>query len=539
MMRKTMEHDHASARGRIVLRGGTVIDARGERRADVAVESGEITLVGEVGARRGDEVVDCGGRVVMPGFVDAHSHTDGLLGDAGVQRAQLRQGVTTVIGGQDGVSYAPGDGSYGAEYFAAINGDHPGYRGGGVAGYLDAVDGATRLNAAYLVPAGTVRHEVCGREEGRATREELRAMLALVGQGMADGAVGLSTGLDYVPGIFQDADEIAALCLPVAAAGGVYVSHMRGGYENNAPAGIDEIIHIAHAANIPVHVSHFHADADIVLGQLATMAAAGVDATFDAYPYIRGCTLLEMPLLPPELSVQSVDDVVTALGDPAERERLRVEWFPHVDRNASLGPEWPTLITLAHIPAPEYAWAHGLTIEQAAVRAGEDPIDFSLDVMRTSRLRVNVVMAVHNPRPVSELARIFSHPAHMGGSDGIFIGAHPHPRARGTFACYLREYVRATGTWSWADAARHLALAPVSRFGLGARGSISAGAVADIVVVDPGAVAETASYEEPLGEAVGIDDVLVAGVPVLAGGELTDALPGRGLRHRSGRRSRA
>lgn len=521
---------------RVVLRGGRVVDAEGERDADVAIVGATISEVGDVATHPGDRVIDCTGRLVMPGLVDAHAHVDGLLDDDDVQRALLRQGVTSVVVGQDGVSYAPGDGRYTTEYFAAINGEHPTYSGGGISAYLDAVDGTTRVNAAYLVPAGTVRFQVCGRAQGPADASQRAAMVALVDEGMRSGAVGLSTGLDYVPGIFQNAAEIAALCTPVARDAGVYVSHMRGGYEANAAAGIDEIAAIAHAAGdaagtaLRVHVSHFHADADIVLAQLDTLAAAGIDATFDAYPYIRGCSLMGMPLLPPDLSVLPADDVVRALGDQAVRDRLRRGWFPRVAQNPSLGPEWPQMITLAHLSAPELAWAHGLTIAQAASRAGVDAIDFALDTMQRCRLQANIIMAVQNARPVSELARIFAHPAHMAGSDGIFIGAHPHPRARGTFARFLREYVRETGTWTWSDAAQHLSAAAVRRFRLGRRGAIAPGAVADVIVVDPDAVADVATYDEPLRESIGIDDVLVAGVPVLAGGELTDALPGRGLR---------
>jgi N-acyl-D-amino-acid deacylase len=279
-----------------------------------------------------------------------------------------------------------------------------------------------------------------------------------------------------------------------------------------------------------VHVSHFHADADIVLAQLARLERAGVDATFDAYPYIRGCTLLSMPLLPPELSVQPVDDVVHALTDPAARPQVREACLGRAARSPSLGPDWPRMITLAHLAAPEYAWAHGLTLHEAARRAGLEPMDLVLDVLAACRLEVSAVMAVRSPRPAAELARIFAHPRHTAGSDGIFIGAHPHPRASGTFARYLREYVRERGTWSWSDAVHHLSALAAERFALGRRGTVAAGAVADLVVVDPRAVADPATYEEPRRAAVGIDDVFVAGVPVLARGELTGARPGRGLR---------
>ncbi len=528
-----------SAEGlRWVLRGGSVVTRDGPVPADVAVEGGTIAVVGMVGARVDDQVIDASDRLVLPGFIDAHSHADGLLADPMVQHALLRQGVTTVVVGQDGVSYMPGSGEYATEYFAAVNGLHPAYRGGGVAGYLAACDGTSALNAGCLVPAGTVRHEVCGRDPAPASLEQRNRMAALVAEGLAEGAVGLSTGLDYVPGVFASADEIAALCGPVAHAGGVYVSHMRGGYEANAAVGVTEILEIVEAVAtvtpgvppLPVHVSHFHAEADIVLTQLARMESGGADATFDAYPYTRGCSLLSMPLLPPELSVLPVDDVVRVLSDRAARPALREACALRASSSPSLGPGWPGLVTLAHLRAPEYAWAHGLTLGEAGLRAGIDPMDLALDIMAACRLEVSAVMAVRHPRTAAELARIATHPRHMAGSDGIFVGTHPHPRAFGTFARCLRVYVRELGAWSWADAVRHLSTAPAERFALGRRGAVAVGAVADLAVVDPVTVTDVATYADPRRTATGIDDVLVAGVPVLAGGELTHALPGRGLR---------
>ncbi|MFC4242506.1 amidohydrolase family protein [Gryllotalpicola reticulitermitis] len=514
---------------RLVLRGGTVVDGQQHRPADVAITGDTISDVGTIDASPDDRVIDCRGRFVLPGLIDAHSHIDGLVGDASVQRALLRQGVTTAIVGQDGVSYAPGDGRYASEYFAAIDGPHPSYAGGGVVELLASATRGSRLNTAYLVPGGTLRWEACGRSAAPADATRLAAMVALVERSLDEGAIGLSTGLDYVPGMFAGADEIAALCAPVAAAGGVYVTHMRGGYEANSSTGVDEIVRIAQASGVRVHISHFHAPVHIVEEQLAVLEREGVDATFDAYPYSRGCSLLTMPLLPPELAVLPVDTIVDVISDRGERARLRADWFPRVSQNPSLGPEWPTMLTLAHVAAPSYAWAHGLTLADAAASAGLDSIDFALDLLAESRLEVNVVMAVQHERSRDELARVFSHLAHMGGSDGIFIGVHPHPRARGAFARYLREFVRETPTWSWSDAVRHLSAAPAERFGLGRRGRVAAGWVADLAVVDPERVADRASYERPLDEAVGVDDVIVAGHQVLAGGELADGSPGRAL----------
>ncbi|GEB94039.1 hypothetical protein [Microbacterium lacticum] len=198
-----------------------------------------------------------------------------------VQRALLRQGVTTVIAGQDGVSYAPGDGVWSSRYFAAINGPHPTFAGGAVAELLATYDGTTPLGDGYLVPAGTARHAVMGMDASPPTVTQLPEMTALVAAGLADGALGLSTGLDYVPGIFADAREIAALCTPVAAADGVYVTHMRGGYETAAAAGLEEVFQIARASRVRTHVSHYHVDAAEGIRLIDDLAALGVDVSFD------------------------------------------------------------------------------------------------------------------------------------------------------------------------------------------------------------------------------------------------------------------
>ena len=500
---------------------------------DVVVEGGVVERVEARGTTRPesvDAVLAGDGRMLLPGFVDAHAHVDGRLFDPSVQLALLRQGVTTVIGGQDGVSYAPGDGAYATEYFAAINGSHPGWSGGGIRELLASYDGATALNAGVLVPAGTVRHEVLGRSTDAASPAELDRMRALVADGLADGALGLSTGLDYVPGIFAGTDELVALAEPVAAAGGVYVSHMRGGYEANSAAGIAEVAEIARRTGVPVHVSHFHAEPPIVHDLLDGLAASGVDATFDAYPYTRGCSILTMPILPANLTVRPVDDVLGVLRDPAARQRLLDDWFPTIVDYPSLGPEWPGMLTLAHVAAPEYAWTLGRTLGDAARAAGADPASFALDVLAASRLEVNVVMAVRHERSAAELASILAHPRAIGGSDGIFVGGHPHPRARGTFTRYLRSLVLEERALDWSDAAALVSTRAADRFGLGLRGRIRAGWAADLVLVDPDRVRDHATYDEPLGLAEGIDDVVVAGVPVLAGGALTGATPGRGIR---------
>lgn len=515
---------------RLLVRGGDVVDGTGAepRRADVLVIGGLVAEVGSPAARPGDTVLDATGRLVLPGLIDAHSHADGAVFRPGIQQALLRQGVTTVIAGQDGVSYAPGDGEWSSRYFAAINGPHPTFTGGSVADLLAGYDGTVPLSVGYLVPAGTVRQSVMGMDASAPTPAQLAQMVAVVAEGLADGALGLSTGLDYVPGILADAAELAALCAPVAAAGGLYVTHMRGGYETAAAVGLAEVSEICRASGVRAHVSHYHVDAADGIRLIDDLAARGADVSFDMYPYTRGCTLVAMALLPPEYSARGVDDAVRLLHDPAERERLRRDWFPLIADKPSLGPDWPTMVVIAHAPAtPDAA---GLSLRAEAARRGVDVIDATLDLLVENGLEVSAVMAVRDERSTANLAQLFAHPAHTGGSDGIFIGDVPHPRGWGTFARLLGTYTRDVGAFSWGEAARHLAGRPAERFGLHDRGVLEPGRRGDLAVVDPAVVADTATYAEPTTLAIGIDDVLVAGIPVLAGGELTGATPGSAAR---------
>lgn len=520
---------------RTVLRGGTVIDGTGAPRrvADVEIIGDVIGRVGgDIEPRHGDHTVDCTGRFVMPGFIDAHAHADGAVFRTDVQLALLRQGVTTVIGGQDGVSYAPGDGTWAGRYFAAINGSHPTYTGGGVGELLRSYDATTPVNVGYLVPAGTVRHEVMGMNAGRADAAQLARMRQLVADGLDHGALGLSTGLDYVPGFFADTAELAALCAPVAEAGGLYVTHMRGGYEANTAAGLREVVAICAAgdahAGVRGHVSHLHVDASDAERLLAEAAASGADLSFDMYPYTRGCTLLSMAVLPPEYSALDVERAVTRLSDPAERAQLREEWFPSVAHKPSLGPQWPSMIRVAHTPAVGWAWTPGLTLAEIAARRGTSVEDATLDLLVSGRLEVSAVMAVRDERPVENLARLFAHPAHTGGSDGVFVGAVPHPRAWGAFARYLAAYIGRSFTWE--AAAVHLAAHTADRFGLHDRGILRIGNAADIAIVDPSTATDAATYDAPRQPARGIDDVFVNGRQVLRGGTLTGVHAGRGLR---------
>lgn len=511
----------------VVLRGGWVADGTGAPpfRADVAVDGERIADVGVFGAARGARELDVSGRLVLPGFVDAHVHAEAAILSPDVQLAVLRQGITTVVVGQDGVSYAPGGRAtvdYVTRYFAAVNGTHPHLGTATVAGLLDAYLGRTPVNVAYLLPHGTIRYEVMGAAARPPTGDELARMTDLVRRGLDEGAAGLSSGLDYAPGRYADAAEFARLAEPVAGRGLPYVSHLRG-YHDRAREGLAELSEVARRSGVAAHISHYHGPAEVLARHLDEAWAAGVDVTFDSYPYLRGSSTLAMVSLPDWLPLADLEATRAALGDPEVRARLEREW---ATERTDL---WPR-ITLAYLPSEEFGWAEGMSFLDAAERAGRPPERFCADLLAATELAAGCVFA-HPPTSNDESVRaVLRHPAQMGGSDGIYRGGHPHPRGYGAFARLLGRHVRELGDWTWAEAASHLSAHPSRRFRLPDRGLVRRGCVADLAVVDPATVADRATYERPRQLATGVEQVYVAGVQVLADRQLTGESPGRPLR---------
>ncbi|MDQ1605729.1 MAG: N-acyl-D-amino-acid deacylase [Microbacteriaceae bacterium] len=518
----------------IILSGGLIVDGTGgaEYVGDIVVRGDSIESIkphGHIAADE-DEVIDCRGLTIMPGFIDAHSHADGAVFEDRVALALLSEGVTTVIGGQDGVSYAPGDGKYASEYFGAVNGPHPRYQGSTVSDLLATYDETSAVNFGYLVPHGTVRHQVMGMENRKATPVELSSMVELVASALEEGALGLSTGLDYVPGLFADAEELAQLTVPVASVRALYVTHMRGGYETNAHIGLAEIREIIAVSGASVHVSHFHGPHDVVRSLVDEALRDGIDLSFDSYPYLRGSTLLAMPILPADLMSQGHEHVITVLSDPDKRREIADLQRAVISSRPDMGPNWAEQALLSYVSSPRYAWAEGMTVQAAASQAAQDPMEFSLELLAESQLAVVAVFALPVQRPIEQLAAIMRHHAQMVGSDGIYMGSRPHPRGWGTFAKVLATFTRERGDYTWPEASQHLSANAAGRYGLGDRGELKPGYKADIVLVDPLRIQDLAEYENPVVPAVGIDSVLVNGVWALRDGKLTGARPGRGLR---------
>ena len=510
----------------ILLTGGSVVDVdQGTvRPADVAIEGDRIAAVGKLDGAMARHMLDCTGLVITPGFIDVHVHGDAMLLADPAHEPAVRQGVTTYIIGQDGSSYAPGSRpvvDYFRRYTAGFNG-HPdiGWDWNGVADYLDRFRDRVAINVAYLIPNGNLRLEVVGADNRPASREELDRMIALLEDGLDAGAVGMSSGLEYVPSGFATTEELIALCRSLARRGLPYVSHIRSYAPGTVTDALEEMRRIHLETGAPVHVSHFNVKADMI-EWVDRARQDGIDITYDTYPYTAGSTILAMMALPKWVQEGGAERTLARLADPAVRDRLS-DWFanPPVYRYEN--------VKLTYIDSPEYRQFEGMMLVDAARAARQSLCDFVCDLLLATKLVVGIVY-FQTHREESDVLALMRHPAQMAGSDGIFVGGHPHPRGWGAFARYVGRYVR-DGHWTLIDAVRHCSTYAADRYALRDRGRIAPGYGADIACFRPEEFADRATCEQGRVTATGMVHVLVNGTPVLEYGNRTDALPGRPLR---------
>jgi N-acyl-D-amino-acid deacylase len=511
-----------------LIRNGRVVDGTGLPwfRADVGITGDRISAVGALGKASAKQTLDAAGKVVCPGFVDAHVHGDlALLADP-VHEPGVRQGVTTHVLGQDGVAFAPAAPetmTYMRRYTAGFNGNFPlpGRDWRTVTKFLSQFDGQCSINACTLIPNGNLRMEVMGLAPRKANLGELAKMRALVREGMEQGAVGLSSGLDYVPSLYADEDELTALCEEIAPYRGVYVTHMRGYNGQKAPTALQEAINIGKRAGCGVHVSHFNCLADQTIPLLDAARAEGVDVTFDLYCYLFGSTIVAMLTLPAETLEGGIEATVERLKRPATRKKLEA---------AFASPRFPIeTIRLASLPHDKYRHLEGQTLPDAAAKCSQSLVDFTCDLLIATELAAGCVIRHFAERQESDILKLMKHPLMMAGSDGIYVGGKPHPRGTGCFARYLGHHVR-NGDWSLGEAVMKCSYHVARRFGLKDRGLIREGLVADVVVFDPNTIADRSTFDDGKALAVGMEHVFVNGTPVLLNGARTTARPGRGLK---------
>ncbi|MET8827040.1 D-aminoacylase [Streptomyces sp. NPDC004610] len=529
----------------LVIRDADVVDGTGAPayRADVVVDGGRIVSIVREAAASGCQrptatrELDADGLTLAPGFIDMHAHSDlALLRDPD-HSAKAAQGVTLEVIGQDGLSYAPVDDRTLGEVRTAItgwngHGDDLDFDWRSVGEYLDRLDRGIAVNAAYLIPQGTVRALAVGWEDREPTPTELGRMKRLVAEGLEQGAVGLSSGLTYTPGMYAKDAELTELCRVVASYGGYYCPHHRS-YGAGALEAYREMVALTREAGCALHLAHATMNFGVnkgrapeLLALLDEALAAGADISLDTYPYTPGSTTLAA-LLPSWASEGGPAEALRRLSDPETAERIR----HHLEVLGSDGchgvpVEWET-IEISGVTSPDLAEYVGRTIAESSAARSEPPWTTAHRLLVRDRLGPTILQHVGHEENVRLIMR---HAVHTGGSDGILQGAKPHPRAYGTFPHYLGRYVRELGVLSLEECVARLTSRPAARLRLPDRGTVREGFRADLVLFDAATVAAGSTFEAPRTLPVGIPHVLIDGRFVIEDGRRTDVLAGRAVR---------
>jgi N-acyl-D-amino-acid deacylase len=495
----------------LLIRNGTVVDGSGRPgfRADVAVHDGKIVRIGDLRDAAARRTIDAAGLVVAPGFIDVHTHADDLARLPWAENF-LRMGVTTIVAGNCGSS--PVD----------------------IGKELDEIRKARpSINFATLIGHGSVREAVMGKEQRASTPAELEKMKAMVAQAMADGAVGLSTGLQYVPGSYAEPGEIVELARVACRAGGLYASHMRN-EGTEIEKSLQETFAVGERAGCPVEVSHLKIDSPSRWGASAkalemidAARARGIDVEADQYVYTAAASNLGIRF-PDWALAGGQDEVRKRLDDEATWARIKA------DMKATLAgrgfSDLSFAVVAAYPPDPTLA---GLSMKQVAEKlVGDGSPDAQLEAARRM-LRAGEGFMIYHLMSEDDVTTILRHPRVAVASDGSIatpFDGRSHPRLFGNNARVLGLYVREKKAISLEEAVRKMTSLPAAHFKLGKRGLVKEGYAADLTIFDPAAVKDEATFERSQLFARGIPTVLVNGAPVIDGGAHTGARPGEVLR---------
>ncbi|NNN14037.1 MAG: hypothetical protein HKL81_09875 [Acidimicrobiaceae bacterium] len=507
---------------RLLIHGGSaVLDTKaGAVQTDILVERGRISAIGNLLPKETPtEVLDATNCVILPGLIDAHVHGEWAVFDTALAEAALRQGITSFIVGQDGCSASSVSSrsmAYMSRYFPAIDGIALPVRLESLSDYLDLVDSEAYLNVGCLIPNGNLRYEAMGLSRSQATESELRKMGDKLLQGLDQGALGMSSGLDYVPSGFASIPELTALCRILKDRNRIYVSHIRG-YGDKLADGISEFVDILVQSGVAGHISHLWGKAEEASILLKQAEANDCDISFDSYPYTKGSSLLAMVAVPVELQSQGPDVTIKALSEKKARQI--------VGQKASAAAN---LITISSVEDTGDARFVGMTLSQAAVASNREVGDLVCDLLIKSRLNVNTLIGRRNFTN-EDMSWFLDDYRHMGCSDGIYYGDLPHPRGWGAFAASAEHYLRNPSN-NWSCVAEHLSTRAAERFGLAGRGKLAVGAVADIAVFDPSLIKANSDYFNPRALASGAKYVLVSGEPLINDFIFNPKRAGRGIR---------
>ena len=527
----------------VILRGGSIVDGSGNPRyaGDVAISGDRIAAVGYLGSATARETIDVSGLVVAPGFIDmlGQSETNVLIDNRALSK--ITQGITTEVTGEGG-SVAPltdllvlDDSAWMKKYGVQEDWrDLDGY-------FAHLARTKSAVNIATFVGATQVRMAVVGKQDRRATPEELAHMVALVDTAMQQGALGLSTSLVYAPAIYAPTEELIALAQAARRQGGVYASHIRN-EGSGIDAALDEAFRIGREANIPVEIWHLKTAGQPnwgrmprVLARIDSARAAGLDVTADQYPYTRSATSLDASI-PQWAHSGGTDSLLARLQDPATRARIRTEMLGVTAgaENFYRGAGGADGILIVGTFEDSLRYLQGKTLAAVARMRGTDPVDALFDVVIADRSRTGAVYSSMNEGDVQAALKHWwvAVNTDAGGvaPDGPFAAQSTHPRAYGSFTRILGRYVREQRLMTLEYAVRKMTSLAAQRVGLADRGLVRPGMYADITVFDPQTVIDRATFEQPHLPSVGIEYVFVNGQAVLRRGRMTDVRPGRGLR---------
>jgi N-acyl-D-amino-acid deacylase len=527
----------------LLIRNGHIVDGTGSPwyTGDIAIRDGKIAAIGAVLGAKAGKTIDARGMVVAPGFIDMLGQSDLTILVRPDLPSKIFQGITTEFTGE-GSSVAP----LNARIIAAdrLVYDHlkitPDWQTLGQ--YFARLERqGIGINVGDYVGATQVRRMVIGDDNRPPRPEELERMRRLVREAMQDGAMGLSTSLQYPPAPYAKTDELIALAGEASRYGGSYATHMRSESDEILPA-LDEAIRIGREAKLPVEIWHIKVAGKRnfgrmpeVIGKIDSARKAGVDIAADTYAYTAWFNSLSA-MVPPWAHDGGTEKLIERLKDPAARKRIRrdMETQGSWENNAWQEISNPDAILIGAVQNPELLPLQGKTLGAIAREKKADPLDALLDLLIADRAFTSVAVFGMDERDVA-LALLqpwvsVNNDSEGTAPDGILGQEHPHPRAYGTFPRILRQYVREEKRLSLEEAIRKFSSLPAQRMHLADRGVLKAGMWADIVVFNPDSVRDLATFEKPNQLSEGMRWVLVNGVPVIADGKATGALPGKVLR---------
>ena len=529
----------------VLITGGRVVDGTGAPwvHADVAIAGDRIAAVGDLAGAPAKVRVDATNLVVAPGFIDMLGQSEFYVLVDGRAASKIMMGVTTEITGE-GTSIAPVNDRMMAQDKAQW--DHYGLTPDfqTLAGYFARLETRSKpaLNIGTFVGAGGVRDYVIGRGNSPASAAQLEEMKRLVKQAMEEGALGLSTSLQYVPDRFATTDELIELAKVAAQHGGVYLTHQRS-ESAQVFESIDEVIRISHEAKIPAEIWHLKTAYKAnwgkmpeVLSRIHSARANGIDVTANQYPYTRASNGLDA-CLPLWAREGGTDAMIARLKDPATRERIKREMDDPEAKgweNQWYGSGGADGVMVAAVLNPELRKWEGMTLTEIGKAMGKDPRDAVMDLVIADRGETDCIIAIMDEQDVrtalkDPLISIDTDSA-ARAEDGPLAESKSHPRGWGTFARILGHYVRDERLLTLEEAVRKMTSQPASRVGLLDRGILRPGMAADITVFDAATIRDVATFADPNHYAVGVKYVFVNGQAVVKDGGMTDARPGRPLR---------